>query len=240
MKKNVTILTGSLIYVAISLLALTIFTSCKSVIKYVEENEKIGNPTSSDVTVASGDVTTVKPASRIALYWEQTTEKHDERKPWSDALISALDKNFATLDKATDTKRFCPKYSSLSKEQKIKAIGELFVAMAYYESSFNPESSSVDVGNKNDLNSYSVGLYQMSGNDSAAKLFKADYKALKNPIININVAVEQMRKQIVNTGLFILPNTSKFRYWAVLLDNNKYSKVNDILARVKKNTSFCN
>lgn len=219
--------------------ALLIFTSCKSVIKYVEENEKIGNLTSSDTTIASSDTTTVKPASRIALYWENTTEKHDERKPWSDALISALDKNFATLDKATDTKIFCPKYSSLSKEQKLKAIGELFVAMAYYESSFNPESSSVDVGNKNDLNSYSVGLYQMSGNDSAAKLFKADYKALKNPITNINVAVEQMRKQIVNTGLFILPNTSKYRYWAVLLSGNKFSKVNEIISRVNKYAPEC-
>lgn len=217
----------------VMIFALLILTSCTDLIKYVEENEH--------TATVSGDHTTVSPqnTTRIALYWENTTSPKPERKPWSDALISALDKNFVTLDKATDTKRFCPKYSSLSKEKKLKALGELFVAMAYFESGYNPESSSVDVGKKDDLNSYSVGLYQMSGNDSAAKLFKADYKALKNPITNINVAVEQMRKQIVNTGLFILPNTSKYRYWAVLLDNNKYSKVTQIIERVNKYAPEC-
>lgn len=219
--------------------ALLIFTSCKSVIKYVEENEKIGNPTSSDTTIASSDVTTVKPVSRIALYWENTTEKHDERKPWSDALISALDKNFATLDKATDTKTFCPKYSTLKKEQKLKAIGEFFVGLAYYESSFNPNSSSVDVGTKSDPNSYSIGLFQVSGNDSAAKVFKADYKALKNPIVNINVAVEVFRRQVVNTGLFLLDNKDKHRYFATLLYGNKYSKIPEVIARVKKYAPEC-
>lgn len=223
----------------IMIFALLILTSCKSVVQWVEENEKITNATSSDVTVASSDVTTVKPAERIALYWENTTSPKPERKPWSDALISALDKNFATLDKATDTKRFCPKYSSLNKEKKLKALGEFFVALAYFESGYNPESSSVDVGKKDDLNSYSVGLYQMSGNDSAAKLFKADYKALKNPITNINVAVEQMRKQIVNTGLFILPNTSKYRYWAIILDGNKYNQIPKVIERVNKYAPEC-
>ncbi len=232
MKRNITILTGSLIYVAISLFALVVLTSCTELVKYVEDNKH--------QLITSSDVTTVKPAERIALFWENTTSPKPERKPWSDTLISALGKNFATLDTATDIKRFCPKYSSLSKEQKLKAIGEFFVALAYYESGYNPESSSVDVGTKDDLNSYSVGLYQMSGNDSAAKLFKADYKALKNPITNINVAVEQMRKQIKNTGLFILPNTSKFRYWAVILDGNKYSKVPQAIERVKKHAPMCN
>lgn len=231
--------TNYVIPALIMIFALLILTSCETVIKYVEENEHQLVVSGDHTIVSSGDTTSVKPAERIALFWENTTSPKPDRKPWSDALISALDKNFATLGKATDTKRFCPKYSSLSKEQKLKAMGEFFVALAYYESGYNPESSSVDVGTKDDLNSYSVGLYQMSGNDSAAKLFKADYKALKNPITNINVAVEQMRKQIKNTGLFILPNTSKFRYWAIILDGNKYSKVPQVIERVKKHAPFC-
>lgn len=202
--------------------------------------------TSGDQTIVSSDVTTVDPvkpqvvvAPRIALYWEHTDAKHDERKPWSNALISAIDKNFETLDKASDTKSFCPKYSTLKKEQKLKAIGEFFVGLAYYESGFNPNSSSVDVGTKHDKNSWSVGLYQMSGNDSSAKLFKADYEALKNPVTNINVAVEQMRKQVKNTGLFILPNTSKYRYWAIILLNNRYQNIKGVVTRVQKHAPFC-
>jgi nucleoid-associated protein YgaU len=113
------------------------------------------------------------------------------------------------------------------------------VALSYYESGFNPKSESVDVGNKNDKGSWSVGLYQMSGNDGAAKALGVDYLGLKDPIKNINVAMYQMNTQIKNTGLFILPNSSKYRYWAIILDSNKYNKVSDVIARVQKHAAFC-
>ena len=209
------------------------------------------NASSSDTTVAPPkDNVEVIPAKtgpntsniakpRISLYWENTTEKHDERKPWSDAISINIDKYFANYDIAKDTTRFCPKYKSLTKDQKKKAIGEFFVALSYYESGFNPKSESVDVGSKNDKGSWSVGLYQMSGNDGAAKALGVDYLGLKDPIKNINVAMYQMNTQIKNTGLFILPNSSKYRYWAIILEGNKYNKVSDVIARVQKHAAFC-
>ena len=179
------------------------------------------------------------PAARIALYWTNTTEAHPERKSWTVAVYDNLDKYFAVYDSAKDTIRFCPKYKSLTANQKKKVIGEFLVALSFYESSFNPKSESVDVGTKNDKGSWSVGLYQMSGNDGAAKALKVDYEGLKDPVKNINVAMYQFNTQIKNTGLFILPNTSKYRYWAVALDGNKYSQVSGILSRIQKNAPFC-
>lgn len=198
--------------------------------------------TSGDKTavVASHDVTQVKPSERIALSWENTTAPHPERKPWSDKLTSIIKTDLVKYSEAKDITRICPKYKTLKDEQKIKAIGELYVGLAYYESSFNPKSFSVDVGNKNNKETWSVGLYSMSGVDSASRLYGADFTKLQDPLINIQVAAEQIRRQLKNTGLLILPNSSKYRYYAVILDGNKYSKVSEILARVKKNSPSCN
>jgi hypothetical protein len=233
--------------------ALFIFTGCTEIVKFVEEGEKItsGDNTaaisSSDTTVAEikGQDVTVstnnqpKVVERIPLYWTNTTEPHPERKPWTDAVYNNIDKYFQIYDFAADTTSFCPKYKSLSVDLKKKAIGELFVALAFYESGFNPKSESVDVGTKKDKGSWSVGLYQMSGNDGAAKALKVDYLGLKDPVKNINVALYQLNTQIKNTGLFILPNTSKYRYWAVLLSGNRYSKIPEIKARVLKYAPAC-
>jgi len=179
-------------------------------------------------------------AQRLSLSWELTSKPHLEREPWTDALIAELDKNFAVFDSATDTTRICPKYKALTKEQKLKTIGEFFVALAYRESGFDPKSESVDVGNKTDKGSWSVGLFQMSANDSSAKTLKASYENLKDPVINIKVAVEQMRKQVDKEKMFIIPNTSKMRYWAVILENNRFQKINEIISSVKKQVKDCN
>ena len=154
-------------------------------------------PSSSDTTAV-----VIPPTSgRIPLYWENTTAPHPERKPWTDAIHTNTDKYFTMYDSAKDATRFCPKYKSLSVDLKKKAIGELLVAIAFYESGYNPKSEAVDVGTKNDKGSWSVGLYQMSGNDGAAKALKVDYLGLKDPVKNINVAMYQFNTQIKNTGL---------------------------------------
>ena len=198
--------------------------------------QQISNATSSDVTSSDKSL---HDSVRVPLYWENTTSKHDERIVWSDTLISEIDKNFSVFDSPTDVIKFCPKFNSLKKDQKLKAVGEFFVSIALYESGFNPDSSSVDVGTQSDKGSWSVGLFQMSGNDSSAKVFKADYLLLKNPITNIKVAVEQMRRQLASEKLYILPNSNKMRYWATILDGNKYSKLTDIVNLIKKNQPLC-
>jgi hypothetical protein len=154
-------------------------------------------------------------------------------------LTDLIAKDFAVFDAAKDVKGFCPNYASLSKEQKIAAIAEFWVAVAYRESGYNPKSMSVDVGTKSDKDSWSVGLYQMSGNDSAAKKFSCNWECLQDPQMNIKVSMEQLRKQVAGTGLFMVPNDSKYRYWSTTTVGNKYSKISELKASVHKYASFC-
>ena len=65
------------------------------------------------------------------------------------------------------------------------------------------------------------------------------FNTLQDPIVNIKEAIEQMRRQLKNTSTILLQNSSKYRYWAVLLHNNKYSKIPEIKSRVLKYASFC-
>lgn len=192
-------------------------------------------------TTTSTDATVVSQpgGARIAGYWENTTEKHDERKPWTDQWVSIIKTDLYTYSKASDVTRICPKYTKLTDDQKIKAILEFHIAVAYYESGFNPKSSAVDVGNAKDRNSYSDGLYQLSGNDGSSKFYGYTYKDLLDPLKNIKVAGEQYRRQLKNENKLILHNSSKYRYWAVALDGNKYSHVPEILARVIKYAPAC-
>lgn len=182
----------------------------------------------------------VKPAERIALYWENTSSPHPERKPWSDELTAEVRKNLPTFSKAKDIKEICPKFDSLNEDQKVKGISEFFVALAYFESSFNPKSNSVDVGNKTNKCSWSIGLFQLSCTDSAAKAVGATtFESLQDPIMNIRAVSETFKRQINNCGEFILPNTSKCRYFATILEGNKYSKIPEIKARVLKYAPSC-
>lgn len=173
---------------------------------------------------------------RIELAWEKN---HPERAAWSDAMRDIIYKDFAVFSAAKDLYTICPNIESLSHPVQVQAIAEFFVAIAYHESGYNPKSASVDVGTKRDLGSWSVGLFQMSGNDRSAKKFGYDFEKLKEPIPNIEVAMEQFRKQIISTGLYILPNSNPHRYWATILTGNRYSQLPDILSRVKKLVPGC-
>jgi hypothetical protein len=175
--------------------------------------------------------------ARVALSWETKPE----RKAWSDSLISRMNAEWALYDAAKDIGTFCPKYGALPKATRQKAWGEIWVGLAYYESSWNPKSSSVDVGTQGDKGSWSVGLYQVSRNDQpwAGGGTKYTYDELLTPLPNIHLATVLMKRQLKNTATIALPNSSKFRYWAILLVGNKYQKISEIAARVQKNVPDC-
>jgi len=171
----------------------------------------------------------VKPTS-IRLAWEPKLNNFV-----SDHLLNGITENLPVLSSAKDLETIFPGFSKLSIDNKVQVIAHFLVALAKFESSYNPKSYSVDVGTKNDKGSWSVGLYQLSANDNSAKKFKATFETLQDPKVNITVMLEQMTKQIKKEGLFILPNTSPMRYWAIILKNNKYNKIESVLAEVKNN-----
>lgn len=196
------------------------------------------------ISCASGNKTepvneTPQQVERISLYWENTSAPHPERIPWSDTLTAIIRTDLPAYAASKDIAEICPKFKDLSEDGQVKAISEFWVALAYFESSFNPKSNSVDVGKPGDKGSWSVGLYQMSANDGAAKVYKATFETLQDPLVNIKVATEQMRRQLKNTNEILLPNSSKYRYWAVALENNKFSKIPEIKARVLKYAPEC-
>jgi len=160
------------------------------------------------------------------------------KKPeWSAHLLGHVKGMKQLWDSATDIEEFIPGYKSMSAERQIKGIGELLVALAYYESGFNPKSNSVDVGKPGAKDTYSVGLYQVSVVDQswAGGGYKYSFEELSTPLPNIDLAMALMKRQLLKTQTIALQNSSKYRYWAVLLHGNKYSKIPQIKARILKN-----
>lgn len=174
------------------------------------------------------------------LHWEHTDKEHPERAAWSKTLLASVDKNFAVYDSAKDIIKFCPKYKSLTHAQKLKAWGEFWVGVAYYESGYNPKSASVDVGKQNDINTWSVGIFQMSVTDQ--KNYQLPTKYTYNDLLtaspNIDVANRVMVRQIQKKGLLVVPSGI---YWAVISGKpgSKYTHVNEIALRVQKYAGFC-
>lgn len=173
---------------------------------------------------------------RVSLSWESKPN----REAWSDKTSELLKANLGLYDDAIDIVRVCPSFRTLSEHQKIKALGEFWVAKAYYESGFNPANQNVDVGTKENKDSWSIGLYQVSVRDLPNRqTTKYTFEELLTPLPNIILAHEIMRRQLSNHRQIFLPNSHKARYWAVILIGNKYEKITQILDRVHKNAPFC-
>lgn len=201
-----------------------------AVSNYIEHGNRLG-----DLGFSFEGKIDLVVADRVVLSWEK---KNPARKEWTEKLVAIVQADLAKYEGASDIRKLNANFSNLTTQQKVITICEFWVAVAKFESSWKPDINVVDVGTKDDLGSYSVGLYQMSANDGAAKVYKATFETLKDPLVNIDVALEQMRRQLRNANTIFLPNSSPYRYWAVLLMDNKYSKINEILALVKKNANF--
>ena len=188
-----------------------------------------------------------QPPAHVALSWENTTAPHPERAPWSDALIGQISKRFDRLDRASDLPIFCPTYTSLPQSTRIKAWAELMVADAYYESGYDPSSSSVDVGNQSDKNTWSIGLWQLSVVDQAwvgedfkvSGVYKYNYDQLLTAQNNADLGMAIMARQIVNKGVVAIPVGTTGLYWATPHPGGKYDQTDNIVARVKKNVPEC-
>lgn len=213
------------------------FLSVKCTDKPAIEPQPVTTTTVPETTTTT---TTTLPAVEehdfVALSWEK---KDADRIDWSNWMYEHMKTGYLErFDKAKDMERLCPKYYSLNDKQKMNVWGEFWSALTYYESSWNPKSQAVDVGSPDNRDSWSIGLTQISVRDYQNK-FGYNFEQLLTPYRNLHLGFEIMAIQIQKTGLVILPNSSKYRYWAVILDGNKYSKVTQISAMTKK-LSFCN
>lgn len=191
-------------------------------------------------TTESEPVVNPESGSRIALSWENG--KNYSLKPeTSDYLISLIKQDLALYSAAKDITQICPKYKALDESGKLKAIGEFYAALALYESSWNVKSSSVDVGKPGNKDTYSVGLCQVSVVDQpwAGGGTKYTYADLQTAKPNLHLCTILIRRQLKNTSTIFLDNSSKYRYFAVALRGNRYSKIPQIIAKVHANAPLC-
>ncbi|WP_255490201.1 murein L,D-transpeptidase catalytic domain family protein [Bdellovibrio sp. KM01] len=185
------------------------------------------------------------------LAWESSA--HPERKQWSQYLQTLVLGEWSSLLKgASDMKNFCPKYSSLNDNQKANAWAQLFVAVARYESAYNPLSRmhettmGTDAVTKKPV--YSEGLLQLSYQDIQwDKWCKFDWSKDKNlsstspkktildPYINLHCGVGIMAKQIKNKNTIAITSGV---YWSTLKPGGKYNQLTSIKSMVKS-LPFC-
>lgn len=173
-----------------------------------------------------------------ALTWESTS--HPERTAWSNALYDLVAANFQALNMASDIATFCPTYDSLTRDERINLWADVIAATTYYESSYNPASNSVDVGNQSNKDTWSVGLLQLSVVDQANYGFKYGFTFadLQNPIKNLQLGVAIMARQVSKYGILLIPVGGKGLYWATLHPGGSYDQTANI-AKMTKKLSFC-
>jgi hypothetical protein len=166
------------------------------------------------------------------LDWEAG---HPERAAWSVALISDLNAHFSSFAHARDADQFHPRWNSLTRDQQVTVLAEMIVWTSYYECGWNPADYGVDVGNKDDNRTWSVGLLQLSVVDQANYHLPLGYSFadLQNPIKNLNFGVAIMAKQIDRHGKILIPVGESGIYWSTLHPGGKHDKSAEIEAHTR-------
>ncbi len=170
-----------------------------------------------------------EPPVKIELDW-----KNDE---WTTVLVEGLKEQLPKLDKAAvDMRRFCPKYATLTPDQRVIAWAHLAVGIARYETTgYNPLSSMKESNGK-----YSTGLFQLTYGDSFCPKTKKD-GLLTTPSVNIKCAVKLMGNLVEKDALVAAGGYVKYgakspkglaKYWAVVRtpDSKRKHRLADIIA----------
>jgi hypothetical protein len=185
-----------------------------------------------------------------SLNWEITSTS---KKVWSEYLHSLIDNELLIdFDTAQDIERFCPKYQSLSRDQRVNVWGALIAGISKFESGHNPLSRmtettmGIDPITKKQV--VSEGLLQLSYQDTLIYPFcqfdwKRDKglatsdsrKTILDPYRNLNCGARILAQQIRRRSQVVLSSNV---YWAVIKEGGKYQKINAIASIVKK-LSFC-
>jgi hypothetical protein len=160
-------------------------------------------------------------ASDLTLSWEDAL--HPARTGWSQQLIASVQQYKESLDRGNPDE-FGTGYSALSPTGQIKFWCELLIAMAKFESGWNPNDVYLEADGQN-----SVGLLQLSIGDQRNYHLTPSIQSereLKDPLVNIEWAVPILahwtaRDGIIATGV---PNHNLggARYWSVLRGGSRH------------------
>ncbi len=170
-----------------------------------------------------------------ALSWEVN---HAERKPWSNKVVNMVLEHRGSLFAAQDMTTFCPKFNSLSMEEKSWVWAELIVGIVKYESDFDPNNIYHEPP---PLSIDSIGLLQLSYEDKAQYPFcnlNRKTKNLQDPINNLDCGIKIMAKLIDKWGVITnSKNRGLAAYWSVVRKSRpSYS---GIIKHVKTKVKAC-
>ncbi len=142
--------------------------------------------------------------------------------------------NISVFNSATDIEKLTPNWSKHSTENKAKIIAEFYKWISFYESGWNPRLQGVDVGKKEDKNTWSIGLMQMSVIDQTSyrTSTKYTYDDLLSGIHNLHLSLLVMQRMIVNKGK-IFRAVGESGYWAVIIEGGKFQKISQIINKVR-------
>ncbi|MEY2537965.1 MAG: hypothetical protein QOG67_1705 [Verrucomicrobiota bacterium] len=173
------------------------------------------------------------PSVPDSLSWDNLAE----RREWSAKLIALTNQNRADLDKG-NPEGFIPGYNALPSDAlKIKFWAETLVAMANFESGWNPKNVYGESFNVN-----SVGLLQLSLQDQNNYHLNPHINSeedLKKPLVNLEWGVTIFGNLLARDGIVASGsgNNSRgaARYWSVLRAGHK---IDLIKALTKKNVGL--
>lgn len=202
-------------------------------------NGSQGDPTSPPRDPAS--------ESKHPLLWES---KVKGSSAWSEYVYKVIREEEATrfLPGADDVAKFCPRYNTLTNEQRINFWGMLVSAIAKYESGYSPTSRMQETTMGTDPVTgkpvYSEGLLQLSYQDVQwASYCEFDWNKDKNlsptdpkktildPYKNLRCGIKILARQVANKGLISVKSGA---YWAVLIPGGKYTQVDNIASLTKQ------
>jgi Transglycosylase SLT domain len=173
----------------------------------------------------------------IILSWDDSPE----RVAWSRALVEAIRARKLDLD-AGNPDAFIPGYAALSPDGQVKFWAEFVVAIAKYESTWNPHAHFEEPP---PLKVMSIGLLQIAYEDQKEYHFDPplDRKtnSLEDPGTNLRSGVAILAQLVAHDGVVVggKGNRSRgaARYWAVLR-SGKSHRLTEITALTKKNAGI--
>jgi len=190
---------------------------------------------------------TMKP-----LAWEPSARSSNLWSAYIYSVISIEEPQMLSDNSALDANLFCPRYAQLSKTERLNFWGQLFAAVAKYESGWSPTSRYVETTMGTDpitgRQVASEGLLQLSYQDSvnygqAACDFDWNKdriysdtdarKTILDPYKNLRCGIKIMAKLLKKKQMISFETGV---YWSTLRKGRP--RVNDII-KITKSLSFC-
>lgn len=172
------------------------------------------------------EVMTSSPTATVPLTWDNV----ESRRTWSAQLLASITEHLPSLE-SPDISTFAPGYSTLDSQNRLKFWAELFIAMSWYESRWNPKSVYHEPP---PLSVDSIGLLQLSYEDAPIYHFEPldpndPERSLKNPLVNLRCGV-LILSRLISKDRVLTKTTGRShrggaRYWSVLRPRRRLKEI---------------